>query len=207
MAKERAVVFDIGNVLIEWQPERFYDRSIGRDARMRMFAEVDLHGMNEAVDRGAPFRETVYATAARHPAWETAIRLWHDSWLDMASPAIPHSVRLMRALKARHVPVFALTNFGHDTFAVAEPHYPFLAEFDRAFVSGRLRVTKPDPAIYAIVESETGRSGPELFFIDDRAENIAAARARGWSTHHFQGPAGLADRLMAEGFLTREESA
>lgn len=206
MHRERAVVFDIGNVLIEWQPERFYDRTIGCEARMRLFAEVDLHAMNEAVDRGAPFRETIYATAARHPAWESAIRLWHDNWLDMAAPAIAHSVRLLRALRANRVPVFALTNFGQDTFAVAEPHYPFLSEFDRAFVSGRLGVTKPDPAIYAIVETETGRSGADLLFIDDRAENIATASARGWKTHHFDGPDGLAARLVAEGLLTREEA-
>jgi 2-haloacid dehalogenase len=207
MAEERAVVFDIGNVLIEWQPEQFYDHAIGREARTRMFAEVDLHGMNEAVDRGAPFRETIYATAALYPAWEAEIRLWHDNWIDMASPAIPHSVRLLQALKARGVPVFALTNFGDDTFAFAERHYPFLGEFDRAFVSGRLRMTKPDPAIYAAVEAGTGRTGPELLFTDDRVDNIAVAVARGWATHHFDGPAGLAARLVAEGFLTREEAA
>lgn len=206
MARTEAVVFDIGNVLIEWQPERFYDGAIGRGAREAMFREVDLHAMNEAIDRGAPFRETVYATAARYPAWQAEIRLWHDNWIDMASPVIPHSVRLMRALKAKGVPVFALSNFGDDTFAFAEPHYPFLAEFDRAFISGRLRVTKPDPAIYAVVEAECGLPPAQLLFTDDRAENIATARARGWGTHHFDGPAGLAARLVAEGLLTGEES-
>lgn len=206
MTRPGAVVFDIGNVLIEWQPERFYDRAIGPGARARMFAEVDLHGMNEAVDRGAPFLETVYATAARHPAWEAEIRLWHDSWIEMAAPVIAHSVRLLQAVKARGVPVFALTNFGDDTFRIAEPHYLFLKDFDRAFVSGRLKVTKPDPAIYAIVEAETGLAPAALLFTDDRAENIDMARARGWATHHFDGPAGLAARLVADRILTEEEA-
>ena len=98
MARAEAVVFDIGNVLIEWQPERFYDRIMAPADRARMFAEIDLHAMNEAIDKGAPFRETIYATAARHPEWEDKIRLWHDNWIEMASPVIPHSVRLLRAL-------------------------------------------------------------------------------------------------------------
>jgi len=207
MAKVQAVVFDIGNVLIEWQPERFYDHAIGPEARARLFAEVDLHGMNDAVDLGAPFRETVYAFAARYPEWEAAIRLWHDNWIDMASPEIPHSVRLLRALRARGVPVLALTNFGDDTYRIATPHYPFLDEFDRAFVSGRLKVSKPDPAIYAIVEAETGIAPGGLLFADDRAENIAVAAARGWATHLFDGPAGWAARLVGEGLLTGDEAA
>lgn len=206
MAQTKAVVFDIGNVLIEWQPERFYDGAIGREARVAMFRDVDLHGMNEAVDRGAPLRDTVYATAARYPAWEAEIRLWHDNWIDMASPVIPHSVRLMRALRTNGVPVFALSNFGDDTFDMAVRHYPFLAEFDRAFISGRLRVTKPDPAIYAVVEAESGHPPGELLFTDDKAENIEAARARGWGTLAFDGPARLAARLVAEGLLTEEDA-
>lgn len=207
MTRPGAVVFDIGNVLIQWQPERFYDGAIGPAARARMFAEVDLHGMNEAVDRGAPFRETIYATAASYPEWAAEIRLWHDNWIDMAAPAIPHSVRLMRALKKRGVPVFALTNFGDDPFAVAGIHYPFLTEFDEAFVSGRLKVTKPDPAIYEIVEDRSGLMPAALLFADDRAENVEAARTRGWATHLFEGPEGLAARLVAEGLLTGEEAA
>lgn len=207
MAGVEAVVFDIGNVLIEWQPERFYDGRIGPEARARMFAEVDLHAMNEAVDRGAPFRDTVYATAARHPAWEAEIRLWHDNWLDLASPVIPRSLRLMSALKVRGVPVFALTNFGRDTFNFAARHYPFLNDFDRAFVSGRMGVTKPDPAIFAAVETESGLAPAALLFTDDRADNIAAAAVRGWATHHFDGPGGLAERLLTEGLLTGEETA
>ncbi len=207
MAQAEAIVFDIGNVLIEWQPERFYDSIMAPAERARMFAEIDLHAMNEAIDRGAPFRETIYAFAARHPKWEDKIRLWHDNWLDMASPVISHSVRLLRALKARGVPVFALTNFGDDTYSFAESHYPFLAEFDRAYVSGRLKLTKPDPAIYAYLEADCGVAPSALLFADDRAENIVVAEARGWKTHLFDGPEPWAARLVAEGLLSREDAA
>lgn len=201
-----AVVFDIGNVLIEWQPERFYDATIGPEARRAMFAEVDLHGMNDAIDRGGDFRGTVYATAERYPHWRNEVRLWHANWIDMASPAIPHSVRLLRALRARGVPVFALSNFGVGSFAYARTRYDFLNEFDRAWVSGHMGVIKPDPRIYEMAEADCGLVPSALLFADDRTENIAAAAARGWQVHHFTGPEGWAARLVAEGLLTAKEA-
>ena len=205
--KPQAVVFDIGNVLIEWRPERFYDTVMAPADRARMFAEVDLHGMNDLIDRGAPFRETIYDTAEAYPQWRDMIRLWHDNWIDMASPAIGHSVRLLRVLRARGVPVFALTNFGIGSFAYARTQYDFLSEFDRAFVSGHLGVIKPDPLIYEIVERDGGVAPGALLFADDRAENIAAASARGWQTHLFTTPEGWAARLVDAGLHSPEEAA
>jgi 2-haloacid dehalogenase len=202
----QAVVYDIGNVLIEWQPERYYDRRIGPQARQRLFAEVDLHAMNEAVDGGAKFRATIYDWADRHPDWAEQIRWWYDHWIDLASPRIEQSIRLMRKLRSKGVPVFALTNFGVDSFAYALTQYDFLAEFDRSYVSGRMGVTKPDPQIYAMVEADCGVAPAGLLFVDDRAENIAAAMARGWQGHQFDGAAGWAARLVAEGLLREEEA-
>ena len=202
-----AVVFDIGNVLIEWQPERFYDRVIGAERRKAMFAAVDLHGINDRVDRGENFRDTIMAAAEAYPAWRAEIRMWHDNWHDMATPVIPHSVRLLRALRARGVPCFALSNFGVETFAIAEPLYPFLAEFDRRYISGHMKMVKPDPAIYAAVEDDSGVAPGALLFADDREDNIAAATARGWQTHLFTTPAAFAGRLVAERLLNVEEAA
>jgi 2-haloacid dehalogenase len=201
-----AVVFDIGNVLIEWQPERFYDAAIGPEARKALFAEVDLHAMNDRIDAGEGFGSVVASVARAHPRWSDAVMLWHDRWLDIAAPAIPQTVRLLEALKARGVPVFALTNFGVETFELARPRYPFLDRFDRAFVSGRLRLSKPDPAIYAVVERDSGLDPEALFFIDDRAENIAAAAARGWQTHRFTDAPALASALARRDLLTETEA-
>ncbi len=201
-----AVIFDIGNVLIEWQPERFYDALIGPDRRRAMFAAVDLHAMNDRVDRGEPFREVIHATAEAHPDWTEEIRVWHDRWIELARPVIPHSLALLRALRAKRVPVFALSNFGIESFAQALTHYPFLEEFDRRFISGHMGVTKPDPRIFAMVEEASGLAPGRLLFVDDRADNIAAAEARGWRTHLFDGPAGWADRLVAEGLLSAGEA-
>ena len=201
------VIFDIGNVLIEWNPERFYDARIGRERREAMFAAVDLHGMNDLVDRGADFRSTVYEWAERLPEWRAEIRLWHDEWIGMAQPAIDHSVRLLRALRARGVPVQALTNFGIGSFELGESHYPFLKEFDMRHISGHMQVIKPEPRIYEMVEERCGFAPESILFVDDRADNIAAAEARGWQGHLFEGPQGWADRLVAEGLLTAEDAA
>jgi 2-haloacid dehalogenase len=202
-----AVILDIGNVLIEWHPERFYDRVIGAQRRRALFASVDLDGMNAAIDLGAPFRDTVLDMARRHPEFAAEIRLWHDRWIEMASPAIPHSVTLFRRLRARGVPVFALSNFGVDSFALAERHYPFFGEFDRRYISCHLGVMKPDPRIYELVEAESGLPPGRLLFADDRRDNIEAAAARGWQVHHFDGPEGWARALVAYGLLTQEEAA
>lgn len=201
-----AVVFDIGNVLLEWQPERFYDSVIGEARRRRLFAEVDLVGMNEGVDLGAPFAASVEGLAEAHPDWGPEIRMWRERWFDIAHPPIDGSIRVMRALKARGVPVLALTNFGRETFDAAVERLPFLAEFDRAWVSGRMGVMKPDPAIYAALEEESGVAPERLIFTDDRAENIAAAAARGWQTHLFEGWEGWAMRLVAVGLLDKAEA-
>ena len=197
----RAVVFDIGNVLIRWQPEEYYDRVIGQERRRALFDAVDLHGMNQDVDDGAPFRETIYAMADAHPDWADDIRRWHDEWHLLAQPVIEHTVTLYRALIAQGTPVFILSNIGDATFDVATDHFPFLSEADRAFVSGKLKLSKPDPAIYAAVEAESGIAPEHLLFADDKPENIAAAEARGWKAHRFEGPEGWGRRLVAEGLL------
>lgn len=206
LAPPKAVVFDIGNVLIEWMPERYYDRVYGEARRREVFQAVDLHAMNWAVDLGADFKGTIYDWAERHPDYAAEIRDWHDNWLELAQPVIPHSVRLMRALRAKGLPVYALTNFGEGSFDLALTAFDFLNEFDIAFVSGRLKLAKPDPAIYQVVEDASGYRGAELLFVDDRAENIDAAEARGWRGHLFTGAAGWAKRLVAEGLLSAEEA-
>jgi 2-haloacid dehalogenase len=203
----RAVVFDIGKVLIGWDPEGFYDRVIGRERRDRLFAEVPLHPMNIGLDNGDPWLQSVTALADLHPGWRDEIMLWHDRWGEMTGPVFDHSLRLMRRLKRKGTGVYALTNFGGETFRhAAQTLYPFFAEFDGAAVSGDLRTMKPDQPIYAEVERLSGLSDAALLFTDDKQENIEAAARRGWKTHLFTEPAPFAARLVAEGLLTAEEA-
>lgn len=203
----QAVVLDIGNVLVEWDPAKLFDAEIGAQRRKMLFEQVDLDNMNLDVDRGAPFHETLTKMADTHPDWRKEIEMWRDRWIDMCRPEIPRSVRLQRALRAKGIPVFALSNFGVQTFDLACTVYPFLKEFDQSYISGHMNTIKPEAAIYQQLEAGCGLAPETLLFTDDRADNIAAAAARGWQTHLFEGPQGWAERLVAEGLLLESEAA
>jgi 2-haloacid dehalogenase len=207
LVRPNAVIFDIGNVLIEWQPEARYDSFVGPARRAALFAAVDLGAMADAIDRGAGFRQTVEDTAAAHPDFAADILLWHARWHELAGPAIDHSVRLLRALRRAGVPVFALSNYGRDSFAATAAQIGALNEFDRHYISSHMGVAKPDARIYEMVEDDCAIAPERLLFADDRAENIAAAEARGWQGHLFDGPGGWAARLVAAGLLTEDEAA
>ncbi|WP_103332264.1 HAD family hydrolase [Pseudotabrizicola formosa] len=206
MTRPEAVVFDIGNVLMSWDPEGFYDRRLGEAGRRRLFAETGIEAMNVAIDAGAPFRATVEAHAQAHGAWRDEILCWYHNWIEMAAPRIEGSIALLRALRGKGVPVLALTNFGDDSFTYAQSQYDFLNEFDRAFVSARMGASKPEPEIYRQMEEATGIAPERLIFTDDKAENIEAAAARGWRVHLFTGWQGWAARLVDEGLLTKTEA-
>lgn len=205
MSSIKAVIFDIGNVLIEWQPERFYDAVVGPEKRKKIFDTVDLHGMNDVVDRGGPFKETIYEWAEKYPEFRTEIRMWHDRWIEMAAPTIDLSWKCLHALKAKNIPVFALSNFGIDSFTYAEEKYPDLGAFDQRYISGHMGVIKPDVEIYEMLEAGCELSPQSLLFTDDRAENIDAADKRGWATHLFDGPDGFLDCLIAHELLKRSD--
>jgi len=201
------VIFDIGNVLIRWQPELYYDQLISQPRRKQLFAAVDLHAMNERIDAGAPFCATVYDLAAEHPEFADLIRHWHDDWLDIASPELTETLRLAQALRRNGIKIAILSNIGQETFDLAATRNPFLAQFDAVFLSGPMGVTKPNPAIYQRVEAALKLPPETLFFTDDRAENITAAAARGWKTHLFETPKGLTQALVENGLLRQSEVA
>jgi len=202
-----AVVFDIGNVLIRWEPEAYYDKTIGVEKRREFFNEVDLHGIQEIQDAGGDFKGLFYQAAEDYPKWRSELLQWHDNWAEIAQPAIPHSVSLLRALRAKGHQVFALSNFGDASFDMSEKQFPFLLEFDKRYISARMGAIKPDPKIYEIMEADCGVAPEKMLFTDDRADNIATATSRGWQTHLFEHPQGWADRLVAEGLLTPAEAA
>jgi len=202
----RAIIFDIGNVLIEWQPEAFFDRVIGAEKRAAFFEAVPFHNLTDRIDRGEVFEYIIAEAKAAYPEWAEEIAIWGERWIEMAAPAIDHSVRLLRALRRSDHQVFALSNFGNETLRIAEQHYPFLEEFDRRYISGEMSLIKPEAEIYAMVEADCGLPPDVLLFTDDRLENIEAAQTRGWQTHLFDGAEGLAARLVAEGLLIAEDA-
>lgn len=201
-----AVIFDIGNVLIRWHPETWYDKAVGPDRRTAFFGAFDFHALMERIDAGGHFTDTIEAAARGTPDWQAEILMLRDHWCDIAQPAIPRSVRLLKALKARGHQVFALSNFGAQNYPWTVAQFPFLELFDRSYISGEMGLIKPDPAIYAALEADCGLAPETLLFADDRADNIGAAQARGWQTHLFETPQGWADCLIRHSLLTKEEA-
>jgi 2-haloacid dehalogenase len=203
----QAMVFDVGNVLLRWEPERLYRRLIADDAeRARFFTDICPPEWNAEFDRGESMPEGVEAHAARHPGHAELIRAWWLRWPEMIGPAIEGSVACLRALKAKGVPVYGLTNFATHTWVLAEKMYPFLTEFDVLVVSGRERRIKPEPEIYAILEERAGMPPEALFFADDLPANIAAARKRGWTGHLFRNADGLRQALIEAALLKPHEA-
>lgn len=206
MARPEAVVFDIGDVLVRWDPMRVYRELIPDDAaRAHFFAEIMPPEVNARFDRGEPMPEGVERHAERHPEHADLIRAWWTRWPDTIGPAIPGSVACLRALKAKGAPVYGLTNFAAETLAIARGMFPFLTAFDACVVSAEVGANKPEPEIYAALEAVAPHPPAALFFTDDKPYNVAAAETRGWTGHHFTGAEGLQAALIAAGLLTRAE--
>lgn len=200
--KPDTVVFDLGNVLIGWDPRNLYRKLFADEAAMEAFlAEICTHDWNIQQDAGRPIREAEAELIARFPDQADRIRAYYGRFMEMLSGPIAGTVTLLEALHAKSTPLYALTNWSAETFALTRPNFPFLELFRDIVVSGEIGLVKPDPAIFRHLLQVVGRPAPACFFIDDNAANIASARALGFSAHHFASPAALHRDLENLGFL------
>lgn len=195
-----AVIFDIGNVLIEWDPSRLYRPLIAEPERLRWFLEtvVPLSWHTEH-DRGRPFAETIPERQALFPDYSDLIALFRDRWEDMIGPPITGSVAILEALAARNVPVFALTNYSAETFPAFLRRFAFSRHFRDVVVSGEEGMVKPDPRIYALAIERFGVAPSRTLFIDDREDNVIAARKAGLIGLLFTDPEALRRDMAAQG--------
>ncbi|MEX2519083.1 MAG: HAD family phosphatase [Paracoccaceae bacterium] len=200
MSPPKIVVFDIGNVLLNWSPDHLYRRLIPDDeARAAFYGRLPLDEMNLAGDCDGDLQTKVEELAKRHEADAPLILAWWAGWEKMCAGLIEESVALRDELAAMGVGVWALSNFAADSWTRCERLYPALTAFDGMVISGHVRAVKPDSAIYEMLERRAGASGAGLFLLDDRAVNVDAARARGWSGHVFEGVAGARVALRGVG--------
>lgn len=197
-----AVVFDIGRVLFQWQLSALFEKLIDDRAELAWFLDnVVTEEWHFQHDRGRPLAEMVPERIAEFPAYEAHIRAYAERFNETVPGPVEGSHELVARLHARGVPLYCLTNFGDEFWAMFRPTQPIFDLFEDVIVSGTEKRAKPDPAIYAITEARSGRAGAELFFTDDNAANIAAARARGWHAHLFTDAASLEVQLVEAGLL------
>lgn len=199
------VVFDIGNVLIEWNPEYLYRHLIPVEAERKRFLEtVCTAEWNLQQDLGRPWAEAVESLVREHPDKEDLIRAYSERWHDMVPGEIPGTPILLALLRDKGVPLYAITNFSSEKFAEAQARFPFLKDsFLDIVVSGDERLAKPDPAIFRLLFDRQDLDPQTCLFIDDSPANVETARSLGMTAHHFDNAAGLADDLVRLGLLER----
>jgi 2-haloacid dehalogenase len=176
----RAVVFDLGGVLIDWDPRHLYRTIFADETAMEDFLRtVTTPEWNRAQDAGRPWAEAVEELIARHPERREQIEAYRTRWMEMLGDAIQPTVDILDELRATDVDLYALSNWSAETFPVARPRYPFLEWFDGIVISGEERLIKPDPRIFHVLLQRYALEAGETVFIDDQVANVEAAESVG----------------------------
>ena len=198
----RAVVFDLGGVLLDWNPRHLYRKLFADEASMEAFlADVCTPAWNERQDAGRPFDDAVAELAPAHPDKLHLINAWRERFSEMIPGALQGTVDVLRELVSRNVPVYALSNWSAETFPSQKPRFAFLGWFDGIVLSGAEGCMKPDERIFRILLDRYDLTAAETVFIDDNPGNARAASALGIHGIHFQSHGQLRGELAALGFL------
>jgi 2-haloacid dehalogenase len=184
----KAIIFDFGNVLLEWNPRHVYQRYFPNDPEgMEDFLEeVDFMNWNAQQDKGRTFAEGVALLSEQFPHYSGLIQAYHDNWRDSIGTSYTGTVKLLQELKQAGYPVYGLSNWSAETFPYARQKYDFFELLDDMVISGHVGHIKPDPEIFQILLEKIGRPAEECLFIDDSPTNIDQARKMGFQTIHFQ---------------------
>ena len=179
-------MWDIGRVLVQWDFPAIWREVIADRAELdRFVTQVVNEAWHARHDAGVPMADLIAEAAAAHPDQADLIARYRTHWLLSVPGPIAGTQELVARLSARAVPQYAITNFGHETFALFRPTFPVLDHMRDIVVSGTERLIKPDPAIFRLAAARFGHDPARMLFVDDNADNIAAARALGWQVHHF----------------------
>ena len=197
-----AVVFDVGNVLVRWERDLPFRRLIPDAAARAYFMEtvipLEWHAEHDA---GRSAAEMIAERSALFPQHAALIRAWLTQFNETIPGPVPGSTEIVEDLHRAGVPLFAITNFGADTWAGFAPTYSLFERFRDIVVSGDERLAKPAPAIYALAAARFGRAPATMLFIDDSLPNVVAARSSGWHAHHFSDAPTLRAELTGRGLL------
>ena len=192
----KAVIFDLGQVLIHWDPKLLYRQMFDDEKEMEFFlSEVCPPAWNVSLDGGYPFAQGVKDRIALYPDYEPYIRAWHERWIETIGGAIPGTVEVLRQIKEKGYPVFALSNWSAETFPIIANQYEFFNWFEKIVLSGEEKLVKPNPEIYQRLMSRIDFSPEECLFIDDSIHNIEAAEQLGIQVIHFKNSETLSKEL------------
>ena len=198
----KILVFDLGGVLIDWNPRYLYRKLIDDEGDINLFlSEVCNSEWNVKQDAGRALAEATAERIALFPEKKSLIEAFYDRWEEMLGGEINETVEILRELKNKGKSIYALTNWSGETFPIAEERFDFLQWFDGTLVSGIEKMVKPDPAIFHLLLKRYELRAEDCLFIDDSKTNIEAAARIGFETHHFKSAAGLRQELIAANLL------
>ncbi len=196
------IVFDLGNVVVGWNPRALYAEAFPDPAKLDWFFEhVCTDGWNLAMDGGKSFDVSIAERQALFPQFAEQIAWWKSRWSEMITGEIAGTVAIINQLHARGASLYALSNWSAETFPYARKHFPAMGKFKDIVLSGEVKITKPHREIYEIAVKKWGIDPAAILFIDDSAKNVAGAIAAGWSALQFTSPEALAVELKARGLL------
>ena len=202
MRDVEAVVFDVGRVLIQWELRALFEKLIDDPAELDWFlANVVTEEWHFQHDAGRPLDEMVPERQAEFPDHAHLIDAYAMRFLETIPGPVPGTAALVERLAARGMPLYAITNFGAEFWAMFRPTEPVLDRFAEIVVSGQEKLAKPDPAIFELAAGRFGHAPGAMLFIDDNLANVDAARSLGWQVHHFTDAKGLEGDLATRGLI------
>ncbi len=194
-----AIVFDLGGVLVDWNPRYLYRKLLPEHEVEPFLKTVCTMAWNDEQDRGRPIREAERILIAQFPDKEDLIRAYYGRWEEMLGGSIEGTVEILQNLKQAGHRILGLSNWSHETFPIAERRFSFLRDFEGIVVSGYEKIKKPDPRIFSLLSKRYQIKPEQTIFIDDVPANIAASQALGFQAILFQSPVGLKESLRALG--------
>lgn len=188
MKKTNTIIFDLGGVLIDWNPRYMYRSIFKTEKEIDWFLEnITTHDWNENQDAGYPIANATEDLVSKYPEWENEIRAYYGRWKEMLGGPIQETVEIFRGLKkSGNLKSYALTNWSAETFPIAMEYYEFLHWFDGIVVSGVEKTRKPFHEFYQRLLDRYNVNAAEAIFIDDNFRNVKAAEELGIKTIHFQ---------------------
>jgi 2-haloacid dehalogenase len=200
MQQRPVIIFDLGAVLIDWNPRHLYRKLFDDEAAMEAFLQdVCTPAWNLEQDRGRSWAEAIELLIAEHPDQRGMIKAYRDRWEEMLNGPIQGSVEVLERLDDQGYELHALTNWSAETFPIALERYDFLKRFRTILVSGVERMAKPDAEIFELMLSRIGHPAKRCLFIDDSAANIDAAARLGFDALRFEDADQLGRALAQRG--------
>ena len=193
----KAVVFDFGGVLIEWDPRNLYTRYFPDEpqAMEDFLAEISFMDWNAQQDKGRPFSEAVASLAKQFPHHANLINAYRENWRESITGIIDGTVELLQLLKNEGYLLYGLSNWSTETFGMVRHEFEFFNLFDEILLSGEVKLIKPEPEIFELFLRRIGKPASQCLFIDDSEPNIITARKLGFDTVHFISPEHLKEEL------------